>query len=176
MAGLNILKTTSSPIKTVHMAKRAGLARHKSRGHITDAIEVGFVRQISYKKEPQSQKIARTLPKNFLNNSRALPNKTRALRQIASESSPESSAKSLSQKFFGGTFSVRTPDSVLSESPFILQNGKGFLHRATPHFMADFSAKCSTLDNQHKSCGDSRSVSYRQPLLRDIPRVTDLDE
>ena len=42
--------------------------------------------------------------------------------------------------------------------------------------MADFSAKCSTLDNQHKSCGDSRSMSYQPPLLRDIPRVTDLDE
>ena len=54
------------------------------------------------KKEPQSQKNARAVPKNFLNNSRALPNKTRVLRQIAPESSPESSAKSLSQKFFGG--------------------------------------------------------------------------
>ena len=59
------------------------------------------------KKEPQSQKIARTAPKNFLNNSRgyrSLPIKTRALRQIAPESSPESSAKSLSQKFFGVPF------------------------------------------------------------------------
>ena len=45
------------------------------------------------KKEPQSQEIARTAPKNFLNNSRALPNKTRVLRQIAPESSPERSAK-----------------------------------------------------------------------------------
>ena len=56
------------------------------------------------KKEPQTQKIAQTIPKNFLNNSRALPNKTRVLRQIAPESSPESSAKSLSQKFFGVPF------------------------------------------------------------------------
>ena len=38
---------------------------------------------------------------NFLNISRALPNKTRVLRQIAPESSPESAAKSLSQEFFG---------------------------------------------------------------------------
>ena len=45
-------------------------------------------------------KIARTAPKNFLNNSRALPNKTGFLRQIAAESSPESSAKSLSHEFF----------------------------------------------------------------------------
>ena len=49
------------------------------------------------KKNPQSPKIARTAPKKFLNNSRALPNKTRVLRQIAPESSPESSVKSLSQ-------------------------------------------------------------------------------
>ena len=56
------------------------------------------------KKEPQSQKIARRAPKNFLNNSRARLNKTSVLRQIAPESSPESSAKSLSQKFFGVPF------------------------------------------------------------------------
>ena len=56
------------------------------------------------KKEPQSQKIARTVPKNFLNNSKALQSKTRALRQIAPESSPESSAKSLLHKFFGVHF------------------------------------------------------------------------
>ena len=36
----------------------------------------------------------------ILNNSRALPNKTRVLRQIAPESSPKSLAKSLSNKFF----------------------------------------------------------------------------
>ena len=48
------------------------------------------------KKDSQSQKIARTAPKNFLNNSRALPSKTRALSQIA----PESSAKSPSHEFF----------------------------------------------------------------------------
>ena len=41
------------------------------------------------KKEPPSQKTDRTAPKNCLNNSRALPNKTRVLRQIAPESSPE---------------------------------------------------------------------------------------
>ena len=56
------------------------------------------------KKEPQSQKVARTVPKKFLNHSRALPNKTRVLRQITRESSPESSAKSLSHKFFGVPF------------------------------------------------------------------------
>ena len=56
------------------------------------------------KEEPQSQKIARTAPKNFLNNSRALPNKTRVLRQIAPETSPKSSAKSFSHKFFGVPF------------------------------------------------------------------------
>ena len=56
------------------------------------------------KKEPQSQRIARTAPKKFLNNSRALPNQTRVLRQIMPESSPESSAKSLSQKFSGVPF------------------------------------------------------------------------
>ena len=65
------------------------------------------------KKERQSQKIARTAPKNVLNNSRALPNKTRVLRQTAPESSPESSAKSLSRKFLGVPFlslNVRTSD------------------------------------------------------------------
>ena len=43
------------------------------------------------KKEPQRQRIARTAPNNFLNVSRALPSKTRVFRQIAQESSPESS-------------------------------------------------------------------------------------
>ena len=56
------------------------------------------------KESPNPKKIARTVPKNFLNNSRALPNKTRDLRQIAPESSPKSSVKSLSQKFFGVPF------------------------------------------------------------------------
>ena len=59
---------------------------------------------IRAKKEPQNQRIARTAPKNCLNNSRALPNKTCVLRQTAPENSPESSAKSLSQKFFGVPF------------------------------------------------------------------------
>ena len=47
---------------------------------------------------------ARTAPKHFLNSWRALSNQTsqaRVLRQIAPESSPESSANSLSHKFFG---------------------------------------------------------------------------
>ena len=61
------------------------------------------------KEEPQSQRIARTAPKNCLNNSRGLPVITHSNksfgRQIAPESSPESSAKSLSQKFFGAPFS-----------------------------------------------------------------------
>ena len=46
------------------------------------------------------QKVARTAPNTFLNNSRALPNKTRVLRQIEPESSPERSGKSLSHNFF----------------------------------------------------------------------------
>ena len=37
-------------------------------------------------------------------NSRALPNRTRVLRKLAPERSPESSAKSLSRKFFGVLF------------------------------------------------------------------------
>ena len=44
-----------------------------------------FLLSSGAKKESQSQKIARTAPKNFLNKSRALPNKTRVLRQIAPE-------------------------------------------------------------------------------------------
>ena len=63
-----------------------------------------FSRSFESQKEPQSQKIARTAPKTCLNNSRPLPNKTRVLRQIARESSPESSAKSLSHKFVGVPF------------------------------------------------------------------------
>ena len=55
-------------------------------------------------KFPQRQKIAQTAPKNILNNSWALPNKTRGFRQIAPESSPESSAISLSHKLFGVPF------------------------------------------------------------------------
>ena len=43
---------------------------------------------------------ARTAIKNELKNSKALPHKTRVLRQITPENSPESSAKSLSHKFF----------------------------------------------------------------------------
>ena len=41
---------------------------------------------------------------NFLNNSVAPSNKTRVLRQITPENSPENSAKSLSHKFFGVPF------------------------------------------------------------------------
>ena len=58
------------------------------------------------KKEPQSQRIARTAPKNFLNNSRALASKTRVLRQIAPESSPEKFGKIFVTKVLWGTFSV----------------------------------------------------------------------
>ena len=54
------------------------------------------------KKEPKSQRIARTTPKNVLNNSRALPSKARVLRQIAPGSSARSSAKSLLHKFSWG--------------------------------------------------------------------------
>ena len=57
-------------------------------------------------KEPQSQKIARTVPKTFLNDSRALPNKIKAMREIAPESSPKSSTKSLSLKLFGVLFGL----------------------------------------------------------------------
>ena len=53
------------------------------------------------KQEPQTQEIARKVPKTFLNYSRTLHNKTRVLRQIAPTISPESLAKSLSRKFFG---------------------------------------------------------------------------
>ena len=71
--------------------------------------------------EPQSQRIARTAPKNFLNNSRgyrSLPNKASILRQIAPESSPESSAKSLSQKFFGVPFlGCKIPWPFFSRKP-----------------------------------------------------------
>ena len=51
------------------------------------------------KKNPKAQK-RRTNYKEFLNNSMAAPNRTRVLRKIAQESSPESSAKSLSHKCF----------------------------------------------------------------------------
>ena len=50
------------------------------------------------KSHEQHQRIFWTIRGGY----RSLPNKTRVLRQIAPESSPESSAKSLSQKFFGG--------------------------------------------------------------------------
>ena len=70
-----------------------------------DLATHSIVRQFCLRNQkPQSQKIARTAPENFLNNSSALPNKTRVLRQFAPESSPKSSAKSLSQKFFGVPF------------------------------------------------------------------------
>ena len=55
------------------------------------------------KKDSQSQTIARTAPKNFLNNSkgyRSLPSQAWVVRQIAPESSSERSAKSLSRSFF----------------------------------------------------------------------------
>ena len=55
-------------------------------------------------KEPQSQNIALTVPKNFLNNLRTLPNKRSVLKQIAPEGSPESWAKSLPHKFLGVPF------------------------------------------------------------------------
>ena len=77
--------------------------------------------QLRAKKEPQSQRIARTAPKNFLNNSRAVANKTRVLRQIAPENSPESSAKSLLQKFFGVPFlSLTQPTNLLRRFMFLL--------------------------------------------------------
>ena len=55
-------------------------------------------------KRTSKPKNHRTAPKNFLNNSRALPNKTRVFRQMAPETSPKSSAESLSQKFSGVPF------------------------------------------------------------------------
>ena len=76
------------------------------------------------KKDPQSQKIARTAPKNFLNNSRgywSLPSKTRVLRQITPESSPERSAKSLSHSFFVVPF--------LSPMQYLSQNSVRNGHR-----------------------------------------------
>ena len=80
------------------------------------------MQQSGAKKEPQSQKIERTAPKNFLNNSRAPPHKTRVLRQISPESSPESSAKSLSQKFFGVPFlSLEQIGLVFRTNPGLLR-------------------------------------------------------
>ena len=55
----------------------------------------------------------RTAPTFYLNNSRAigsLLSKTRVLRHITPESSPELSAKSLSHSFFCGAFSALKTD------------------------------------------------------------------
>ena len=107
-------------------------------------------------KEPQSQRIARAAPKNFLNNSRALPNKTRVLRQIAPESSPESSAKFLSQKFSGVPFlSLRvglrfdtlrifsTPGPRGPGNPFsnTSRGSQAYGHRRTPQSPAEPSER-----------------------------------
>ena len=66
-----------------------------------------------YSREPQknlkadrSHEETKEFPEQFEGN---IPNKTKVLRQIAPESSPESSVPSLSQKFFGVPFSV--PDA-----------------------------------------------------------------
>ena len=60
------------------------------------------------KKDPQNQQNrtnnAKEFSEQFEGATGPLPIKTRVLRQIAPESSPESSAKSLSQKFFGVPF------------------------------------------------------------------------
>ena len=58
------------------------------------------------RKEPQSQKTAGTAPKNCLNSSRALPNKTRVLRQIVPENSPRNFGKIFVTQVLWGTFSV----------------------------------------------------------------------
>ena len=82
------------------------------------------------KKEPQSQKNRTNRPKNFLNNSGALPNKTRDFRQIAPESSPESLAKSVSHKFFGVPF-----PSLMQAGWFINRTPGGFINWARGVFL-----------------------------------------
>ena len=57
------------------------------------------------KKDSQSQKLARTAPQYFLNSTSAAPRKTRVLKQIAPESSLDSSTKSLPHKLFVVPFS-----------------------------------------------------------------------
>ena len=74
------------------------------------------------KKDPQNQKIARTAPKNFLNNSRGLPVSTQENKgfeaESSPESSPESSAKSLSRSFFDPLFDPKLPRKSLCGSLF----------------------------------------------------------
>ena len=111
------------------------------------------------KKDPQSQKIARTAPKNFLNNLRwgyrSLPSKTMVLRQIAPESSPERSAKSLSHSFFVVPFSVpiRGMSALKTlQKPWILRDNRrvkstpdpdtfGKVSRYSSHFHCNTFAK-----------------------------------
>ena len=72
--------------------------------HVSSDLPVCVLAFKRQKRTPKQKTNARTAPKNFLNNSRALPIETSALRQIAQESWPESLAKSLSHKFFGVAF------------------------------------------------------------------------
>ena len=108
------------------------------------------------KKEPQSQKIAQTAPKNFLSNSRALPNKTRVLRQLAPESSPESSAKSLSQKLFGVPFlslHIRSGQSDTSFSWFSGYTQLTLVFCQETKFFGHFpEAPVTKLVSQHQLC------------------------
>ena len=100
---LNSAKPTLTDANRKAVAKKTQSLTHVSKNHPNFLLS--WLQDISRaKKESQNQKIARTAPKNFLNNSMALPNKTSVLRQIAPESPPESWAKSLSQKLFGVAF------------------------------------------------------------------------
>ena len=56
------------------------------------------------KKNPKAKNHTNSTKEKFLDNSRALHGKTKVLRQIAPESSLESSAKSWSHKLFGVPF------------------------------------------------------------------------
>ena len=93
--------------------------------------------QSGAKKDSQSQTTARTAPKNFLNNSRgyrSLPSKTRVLRQITPESSPERSAKSLSHSFFVVPFLPPNQGPPNGE----VSNGGGFPMWTCPSFLVLF--------------------------------------
>ena len=94
----------------------------KSRDSHRRIVSESYLSSLKRTPKPK-KKIARTAPKNFLNNWRALHNKTRLLRRIAPESSPETSAKSLSKKFFGVPFlfliivAIRIASVCWSSSP-----------------------------------------------------------
>ena len=108
---------TKKQLRVVNLVRVVNLLPHcdlLSRPPSADTIFLGFTGGFRLKdwfqepkknpkaKKPheQRQRIFWTIRGAY----RSLPIKTRVLRQIAPESSPESSAKSLSQKFFGVPF------------------------------------------------------------------------